>query len=338
VAVQGPPLPHAMSNNAVAGYRGADGYHLFSFMGLSGGRSWQDITSEAWHLPPDSETWQRLADVPGDKGRLAGTAATVAGQVYVFGGYTVAADGGEKSVDSVYRLDTENFSWQEVQPIPVPVDDAVSVVYLDRYVYLVSGWHDTANVNLVQVYDALENSWSNATPWPGEAVFGHAGAITGNRVLVCDGAAVREGVHGKRRFELVQDCFLGEISARDIHVIHWQKIDPHPWHARYRMAAAGTQKNGGEIVFAGGTDNPYNYDGTGYNGIVSRASADVFAWRMAEQRWVVHGRLPTATMDHRGLLANAGSFFIVGGMTNANDARNGEEPVPGSQVIEFSLR
>lgn len=27
--------------------------------------------------------------------------------------------------------------------MPVPVDDSVALVYRDRYVYLVSGWHET---------------------------------------------------------------------------------------------------------------------------------------------------------------------------------------------------
>ena len=335
--VQGPALPHPVSNNAVAGFRSDDGFHLLSFMGLAGGRSWQDVASETWHLPPGSKTWQRLPDVPGDEGRLAGTAVTVAGDVYVFGGYTVAEDGSERSVETVYRLDTEQLAWYPLEPMPVPVDDAVSVVYLDRYVYLVSGWHDLGNVNLVQIYDVEEDFWRQATPWPGEAVFGHAGGITGNRILVCDGVAVRLSENGSRRFETVDACYFGEIDADDVRRIRWRAVASHPGPARYRMAAAGTATHGGEIVFAGGSDNPYNYDGIGYDGNISRASAEVFAWRLAERRWLSYGRLPQATMDHRGLLANAGTFFVIGGMVDAEKSADSAEPVLSSLVHEFTL-
>ena len=337
VAVQGPALPHPVSNNAVAGFRRADGFHLLSFMGLAGGRGWQNVASEAWHLPPGGETWQRFPDVPGGEGRLAGTAATVAGNVYVFGGYTVAEDGSERSVEKTYRLDTDQLSWHELEPMPVPVDDAVSFVYLDRYVYLVSGWHDLGNVNLVQIYDVEEDSWKQATPWPGEAVFGHAGGIAGNRMLICDGVAVRLADSGRRRFETVDACYLGAIDADDIRKIHWQGVAPHPGPARYRMAATGTETHDGEIVFAGGSDNPYNYDGIGYDGNVSGASAEVFAWRLAERRWHSYGELPQATMDHRGLLFNAGTFYIVGGMVDAVNSEDGAEPVLSSLVYEFTL-
>ena len=37
--------------------------------------------------------------------------------------------------------------------MPVPVDDSVALSYKERYIYLISGWHNDGNVNLVQVYD-----------------------------------------------------------------------------------------------------------------------------------------------------------------------------------------
>jgi N-acetylneuraminic acid mutarotase len=338
VAVQGPALPHPVSNNAVAGFRSDDGFHLRSFLGLSAGRSWQDVASEAWHLPPGSAIWERLSDVPGGEGRLAATAAVVAGNVYVFGGYTVAEDGSERSVGAVYRLDTRQFGWHELAPMPIPVDDAVSVVYQDRFVYLISGWHDLGSVNLVQIYDVQKDSWIQATPWPGEAVFGHAGGIVGNRMLICDGVAVRLGDSGSRHFEPVDDCYLGEIDSGDFRRIRWQTVEHHPGPARYRMAATGREKHDGEIVFAGGSDNPYNYDGMGYDGNVSKASAEVFAWQLVERQWVSYGRLPVATMDHRGMPGNTDTFFIIGGMVNADNSVDDSVPALSSLVHEFTLQ
>lgn len=68
-------------------------------------------------------------------------------KVYIFGGYAVAADHSEHSVASVHRLDPAENTYAEVAPMPVPVDDTVALVYRDRYVYLVSGWHETGNAN-----------------------------------------------------------------------------------------------------------------------------------------------------------------------------------------------
>ncbi|MCH8958240.1 MAG: hypothetical protein IH835_02110, partial [Proteobacteria bacterium] len=353
VAVQGPALPHPVSNNAVAGFRSADGFHLLSLMGLAGGRGWQNVASEAWHLPPGSDAWQRLPDVPGGEGRLAGTAATVAGDVYVFGGYTVAEDGSERSVAKAYRLDTERLSWHELEPMPVPVDDAVSVVYLDRYVYLVSGWHDLGNVNLVQIYDVEEDAWRQATPWPGEAVFGHAGGIVGNRMLVCDGVAVRLADNGKRRFETVDACYLGKIDADDIRRIHWQVVAPHPGSVRYRIAATGTATHDGEIVFAGGSGNaeltndvvrPFIEDrearyigcwaitepnhgsdtlavGTQafrdpnvFYGVTARADGDEWVISGQKSSWVVNGTIATHALTFLGIEEERGSGMAGGGV------------------------
>lgn len=324
--INGPSLPVAVSNNAVAGVATKAGLDLYTFLGMETGRTWQDTTSGAWRLPANEQEWQRLADVPGDEGRLASAAVTAGGDVYVFGGYTVAEDGGEKSVESVFRLNTDNLVWDELAPMTVPVDDAVALVYQDRYVYLISGWHDLGDVNLVQIYDTVEDRWIQGTPWPGEAVFGHAGGMEGNTMVVCDGVAVRVANEGARRFEAVSACYVGVVDPNDHRRIEWHLIEHHPGPSLYRMAAAGSD---GEIVFAGGSDNPYNYDGMGYNGVASTASASVFSWSIGDRRWHQYGDLEVATMDHRGLVSNQRSFFLIGGMVDG--------PAVSDALIEFTL-
>ena len=88
-----------------------------------------------------------------------------------------------------------------VQLFP-PVDDTVALVYQNRYIYLVSGWHgsgiskSTGNVNLVQVFDSQQGRWFNATPFPGAPVFGHAGGIVDDQFLIVDGVKVNAVVNG----------------------------------------------------------------------------------------------------------------------------------------------
>ncbi len=66
--------------------------------------------------------------------------------------------------------------------MPLPVDDAVSGVWRDSLIYLVSGWHDSDNVAAVQIYDPERNAWEQATPIPGPPVFGYAGGIAGDGI------------------------------------------------------------------------------------------------------------------------------------------------------------
>ena len=150
--------------------------------------------------------------------------------------------------------------------MPVPVDDSVALVYANRYIYLVSGWHDTANVNLVQVFDAEDNRWFQATMYPGAPVFGQSGGIADNKMVVCDGVKIVVDETEQRSFAASPECFYGRIHKDEITRITWQKLPHHSGTALYRAAAAGAMRNGGEIVFAGGSDNPYNYNGIGYNG------------------------------------------------------------------------
>ncbi|NND58932.1 MAG: galactose oxidase [Gammaproteobacteria bacterium] len=309
-----PPLPEPVTNNAVASVQLDDGLHLVSLMGLGSGKTWQDTTLAAWHLAPAAASWRRLPDVPGDEGRLAGVAVGVGEHIYIVGGYTVAADHAEVSVPSVHALDLQSKSYTEKTPMPVPVDDTVALVYRDRYIYLVSGWHDSGNVNLVQLYDTETDSWTQATPWPATPVFGAAGGIVDDTIVICDGVAVRS-TRDQRRFVSAPTCRRGVIRADDIRRIDWYSMPHHPGPALYRMAATGARVGDGSVIlFAGGSANPYNYDGVGYNGRPSDPSDRVFAWSVQGQRWLRLRRLQQATMDHRGLLPLGQGYAIVGGM------------------------
>ncbi len=134
-----PALPEPVANNAVAVAGPADDPVLVSLMGLGAGRTWRDVHARGWALPAGADEWRPLAAVPGPGGRLAGTAVGFEDGVLLFGGYTVAEDGTEVSVERVQRLDFATGAWTDLAPMPVPVDDAVSFRYGERYVYLVSG-------------------------------------------------------------------------------------------------------------------------------------------------------------------------------------------------------
>jgi hypothetical protein len=313
-ATEFPDLPEPVTNNAVAVLPMEDGQALFSFMGLGPGKEQRDVHSKAWMLTLGAGAWETLPDVPGASGRLGSVAVGLYDRVFIFGGYTVAEGGGEVSTSEVYAFDPVNRTYQRRADIPVPVDDSWAFAYADRYIYLVSGWHDDGNVGDVQVLDTWEDRWFSATSFPGTPVFGHAGGIVGDRFVISDGVKVDVGPGGRRQFVMSDESWLGTIDATDPATIDWRRLPNHPGPIAYRMAATGSERLG-RIIFTGGSTNPYNYSGIGYDGRPSEPSRSLFAFDAVSLAWTLMPPKPTASMDHRGLLETDRGFVIVGGMT-----------------------
>jgi hypothetical protein len=107
---------------------------------------------------------------------------------------------------------------------------------------------------------------------------------------------------------------MGKITKADITKIEWTKLPDHPGPARYRIAA-GTSEKEGKIYFSGGTDNPYNYSGIGYNNQPSEPSPVTFAFNVRSGKWeTINENTPDSVMDLRGLLVTRRGLVIVGGM------------------------
>ncbi len=308
VWVDAPPLPFPVANNAVAAVQTVDGPAVFSFLGIDSTKAWDGRSSAVLRWDVDAPSWRILQPVPG-VGRLAATAQVVRGKVYLFGGYTVAEDGSERSLPNVDVYDPDADQWSSGAPIPTPVDDAVSGVWRDSLIYLISGWHDRDNVANVQIYDPASDRWLEGTPIPGTPVFGHAGGIAGNRIVYLGGA--RTGSESPR-YRIEESSWAGEIDPDDPTRIRWRRLPQHPGPALYRAAAAGIDDR--RVVFAGGTDNPYNYNGLGYDGVPAEPRTGVFAYDVEAERWLSLPDLSVATMDHRGIVVLGAALFIVGGM------------------------
>lgn len=327
--VAGFALPEAIANNAVAVAEGPDGPTLFSFNGLKSGQSWQDTSNSAFACPIAKQECSVIAPVPVPEGRLASAAVTVAGQIYIFGGYTVAENGDEVSTPEVFAFDPKMGSYAEKAAMPTPVDDMVALPYKDRYIYLVSGWHDEGNVSLVQLYDTQFDSWSVATEYPGEPVFGHAGGLANNSIIVSDGVAVApELVNGRRKFVAAKFTWRGDIDPGDPRIISWRRVEDHAGPPLYRMAALGDNSRG-QVIFAGGGDNPYNYNGIGYNGTPAKPSSGYFAYDLKTDTWQDLGKLAEPSMDHRALARSGQDFYIVGGMDTEQQVL--------SRIVRFRL-
>ena len=87
-----------------------------------------------------------------------------------------------------------------------------------------------------------------------------------------------------------------------------------------------------EALFLGGSENPYNFNGIGYDGRPSPASARAQAYDLGSDRWRELQPLPQASMDHRGLATIGGLHYLIGGMRNGQQVTGDVmrfNPVPG---------
>lgn len=318
--------PVARSNWAVARLDG----QVYAFYGLGPAKTSRNIARDVHAFDLASGQWRRIGELPVGQGRLASAAVTVAGAIYVIGGYTVSAAGAEVSTPDVLRFSPAGGFAAETR-MPVPVDDTVAMPWRDRWIVLVSGWHDTANVRDVQFYDTQTRLWAAGTPWPGKPVFGHAGALVDDAMVVCDGVASARGPDGKNAFAITNECWQGDLDAAQIGKISWRRLPAHPGPPLYRAGAAASSADGqARIVFAGGSPRPYNYDGIGYDHVPAEPSAAVFSFQPRQGSWQVHAPLPEAGMDFRALVDLDGAYGLFGGM------RAGQRVSGG--VIRFVLK
>ncbi len=307
------PLPSALSNNAVASVKTRGSLLLFSLMGMGAKKTWDATSNTAYSLDTDTGKWAEIHSVPGTVGRLAAAAVGAREHVFLFGGYVVDGQGGETTLPDVNVYEPLTDRWFRGEDMPTPVDDSVAGVYRDRYIYLVGGWSKTDTVKDVQVYDGQKNTWSKATPIPGTPVFGHAGAVVGDTIVYVDGA-YKNPAGDKPKYVASDECWMGKIDHHDFTKIQWSKLPSHPGTARYRIAAGGSEKDQ-RIYFSGGTDNPYNYNGLGYNGQPAEPSPVTFAFNLRTGKWeTLNLNTPDPTMDHRGLLVIQEGLVVVGGM------------------------
>ena len=333
------PLPESVSNNAIAKVTTDKTQYLLSFTGLAEAKDYLAVHNKAWALDLSSPNnqWLPIKDVPFVAplaGRLASIAVGVNDKAYVFGGYTVAKNHEEISTVDNYRFDISRNQYQRIADMPVAVDDTAASVYQQRYVYLFGGWHNDGNVNLVQVYDTQTDTWAQASPIPAPAVFGQAAAMVNNKIVLCDGVKVQANIGKRRSYAPSPMCLYGEVNPNNHLRISWQLL-PHysiahkalandslnnptksnQATAHYRMAATGVSSDkAGYALFIGGSDNPYNYSGIGYNGVPSTPQNFQYSFDFASKRWLSPTKIDTPSMDHRGLICHENNLLRIGGM------------------------
>ncbi len=110
------PLPLPATNNAVASVRVGGRTVVFSAMGIGATKRFDAITRRAFIADDATRRWREIAPVPGERGRIAASAAGVDGRIYLFGGYTVDADAREESSSQVDIYEPRRDTWTAMLP------------------------------------------------------------------------------------------------------------------------------------------------------------------------------------------------------------------------------
>ncbi len=309
-----PSLPSPVSNNAVAAVKIRGRVILFSFMGMGARKTWDAVSNSAYYYDLDWQKWYPLNPVPGPAGRLGASAIGARETVFLFGGYVVDAKYHGMVVPDVNAFLPTSSHWFRGADMPVAVSDAVIGVYHDRYIYLLGGRSNAGPVADVQVYDAAKDKWAKGTPLPGQPVFGHAGGVLDDTIVYVDGAY--KNPSGESPIYLPSDqCWIGKIDHHDPSKIEWSKLPNHPGTARFGIAAGASDRDH-KIYFAGGTANPDNYNGLGFDGKPSQPSPVVFAFDLRTSKWEsVNEHAPVPTMNTRALLVTEKGIAVPGGLT-----------------------
>jgi len=319
-----PSMPAPVSNSAGAStHPGETGQKVFSFMGMGAKKTWDGVTNRAFELDLKTGLWEEKRSLPGVVGRLGASAVAVSGQVFIFGGYVLDREGTETTQSDLNVYVPFEDRYYRGKDVPVPVEDAVVGLFHERFIYVIGGRSKGEAVRNVQIYDTEKDTWSQGTPLKGPAVFGHAGAILGDSIIYVNGAYRNPEAGGTKnasKYVASGECWMGKIPTgkhADISQIEWTKLPGHPGNARFRIAAGAgpEERKGGHIYFSGGTDNPYDYNGIGYDGKASEPSAVTFAFDLKSGGWeTIDENTAGAVMDTRAVAVAGHNLILVGGM------------------------
>lgn len=253
------------------------------------------VSDRCFVLNPDTRVWRegpRLSE-PMHHPQMV----SVAGTLYLIGGFRVSEGGAWAMRDTVEMLNGDG--WQTAAPLPMPLAETHAAV-LNGKVHLAGGrtpvgqsnadWQDHADTDVHLIFDPADESWREGPPLPFARNSG-AAVSEASSFYVLGGRTVAGGNRA-------------DVHRFDVATGGWTALANLP-EARGGTAAALLD----ERIFLFGGEY---FDGGGNGGVYET----VLAYTISDDDWVDLGPIPT---PRHGLasVARNGRIWTLGGATEA---------------------
>lgn len=301
-------LPEASSNGAIETAEINGNRYVYYWSGIDSSLIFSGINRRGYRYSVTNDVWEILPEIPDSIGKIAFSATRSGEIIYLIGGYSVAENGEEISSRKVHRFSVnENAFITDAAMLPTPIDDHIQLLKNDSLIYVITGWSNTGNTGIVQVYNTHTNVWQLANNLPvsgGFNAFGAAGVIIGDTIFYYGGAS--DGLN----FPAVNRLRKGYIHPDNPLQIDWQWSVPNSNLKKYR--AAGITVNNSPC-FIGGSSVSYNYNGISYAGALAVSpSEDAY---LLSDTGLVQLPVPGFPMDVRSIARiNENEWIVVGGL------------------------
>ncbi len=302
-------MPESVSNKAVCGGVFGSNRYVYLFGGIDTSKAYAGIHSKCWRYDIEADLWELLPNLPDSTHRIAASANYLNGIIYIVGGYEVLPSGNEISLNFAHRFDCESNQFlSNAAPLPKAIDDHVHCLWRDSVLLITTGWSNTGNMALVQMYNPTTDHWTAQNQiwnFSRYSSFGASGIIVGDTLFYLGGAASNFG------FPIQPILRKGAIGKDNPLDIIWSDMDIDLGMTPYRSGAISID---GGPTWIGGSNNTYNYDGVAHDGAGGvDPSAKILQYMNHN---LSASECSTASMDLRGLawFPEHGELYVAGGM------------------------
>ena len=218
-------------------------------------------------------------------------------------------NGNEISLNFAHRFDCESNQFlSNAAPLPKAIDDHVHCLWRDSVLFITTGWSNTGNMALVQMYNPTTDHWTAQNQvwnFSRYSSFGASGIIVGDTLFYLGDAASNFGFPIQ---PILRKGVIGKDNPLDI---MWSDMDIDLGMTPYRSGAISID---GGPTWIGGSNNTYNYDGVAYDGTGGvDPSAKILQYMNHN---LSASECSTASMDLRCLawFPEHGELYVAGGM------------------------
>jgi hypothetical protein len=302
------PLSEASTNGAVETAEINGNRYVYYWAGIDSSLIYSGINRRGFRYSVSNDLWESLHEIPDSIGKIALSATRIGDIIYLIGGYSVSENGNEISSNKVHRFSvSQNAFLTDAATLPTPIDDHIQFAKNDSLIYVITGWSNSGNTGIIQVYNVNTNTWQLANNLPsteGYNAFGAAGTLIGDTIYYFGGAS--DGFN----FPTANRLRKGFIHPENPYQIDWQSSIPNSSYKKYR--AAGISVNN-KACFIGGSSVSYNFNGISYAGSVAVSpSEDTY---ILTDTGFVEFSIPELPMDVRSYATiGINEWIIVGGL------------------------